>query len=278
MKIGQYNTLKVARIVDFGLYLADDAGAEVLLPARYIDSVPAVGDEMEVFVYRDSEDRPVATTEHPFATVGEVAFLQVAAVNNVGAFLDWGLPKELLVPFREQHSRMRQGGIYPVYVYLDAETGRVVATAKLEKYLDNVFPDYRPGDAVKALVLQHCEPGFKVVVDNRHSGMLYHNELFREVVVGEELEAYVKRVRDDGKIDLTASGRKENRLEELAHDILVKLQSNGGTLAVGDKSDPETVKSLFHCSKKDFKRATGILYKAGDITPEPYRITVAAKH
>lgn len=275
MDIGKYNTLHVSRIVDFGLYLIDNDGDEVLLPSRYIEeSVPEVGAEMTVFVYTDSDDRPVATTERPFATVGEVAFLQVVQVNKVGAFLDWGLMKDLLVPFREQKNSMRQGGIYPVYIYLDDATKRVVASAKIEKFIDNTIPQYKVGDRVRALVMQHAEPGFKVIVDNLHSGMLYHNELFREIVVGEETEAYVKQVRPDGKIDLTLSDRADRRTETLADDILDRLRMNGGRLALTDHSDPEEIKAIFHCSKKDFKKAIGHLYKQKKILIKETEITL----
>ena len=169
MKIGQYNTLKVTRLVDFGAYLDGGDGTEILMPAKYISAPLSPGDEVEVFVYRDSEDRPVATTEHPYAIVGEFAFMQVSQVNNVGAFLDWGLEaKNLLVPFREQKVRMLQGGIYLVYVYLDHTTQRVVASSKIEKFIGNVLPHYNAGDKVQALVYEHTPIGYRCIVDNLH--------------------------------------------------------------------------------------------------------------
>lgn len=270
VEIGKYNRLTVKKLVDFGLYLDGGNGVEILLPARYIDSPVQPGDEMDVFVYTDSDDRLIATTEHPYAQVGEFAFLQVVQVNRIGAFLDWGLAKDLLVPFREQKSSMRQGGIYPVYLYLDDASKRVVASAKIEKYIGNTIPGYKRGAEVKALVLQHAEQGFKVVVDNLYSGMLYHNELFREVTVGEEMTAYVKQVREDGKIDLTLSDRCEERVGTLSERIYDRIAANGGRLSVTDKSSPEEIKALFQCSKKDFKKAIGHLYKERRIaiTPE----------
>ncbi|MBD5179903.1 MAG: GntR family transcriptional regulator [Bacteroidales bacterium] len=272
IKIGLYNTLKVARYVDFGLFLADDEKNEVLLPSRYLgDTLPEIGDTMEVFVYRDSEDRPIATTLRPFATVGEVAFLQVAETNNVGAFLDWGLEgKQLLVPFREQKSKMLRGGIYPVYVYLDHTTGRVVASAKIEKFLGNTLPDYRRGAAVKALVMGRTEIGYRIVVDNLFMGMLYENEVFREIVIGEALTAYVKRVRDDGKIDLTLSDASSRRITPLADTIMEYIAANGGKISITDRSDSELIHDTFHCSKKDYKKALGHLYKNRliDIKPD----------
>ncbi len=269
MQLGRYNTLEVKRIVDFGVYLADKEGNEVLLPSRYLTELPRIGDKMDVFVYTDSEDRPVATTEHPFAQVGEVAFLQVAEVNRVGAFLDWGLMKDLLVPYREQKYDMKQGGVYPVYLFVDNASGRVTATAKIEKYLGNVFPTYHKGDKVKALILQHTERGYKAVVDNLHYGMIYHNELYRDVAIGNEVEAYVKQVRDDGKIDLTLNDYVTERIPELARAILARIKANGGYIQVTDRSTPEEIKQLFHCSKKDFKKAVGALYKEHLITLEP---------
>lgn len=266
VEIGKFNSLKVKKIVDFGLYLDGGNGVEILLPARYISELPEIGSEMNVFVYTDSEDRLIATTEHPYAQVGEFAFLQVVEVNRVGAFLDWGLSKNLLVPFREQKNSMKQGGIYPVYVYLDDASKRVVASAKIEKFMGNTIPDYKRGDRVTALVLQHTEPGFKVVVDNLYSGMLYHNELFREITVGESTDAYVKQIRPDGKIDLTLSDKCVERIGGLADSIYSRMQCNGGRIGIGDKSSPEEIKSMFHCSKKDFKKAIGSLYKAHLIT------------
>lgn len=177
MKIGKQNELTVARIVEFGLYLADEEGNEVLLPARYITDVPQVGDKMSVFVYTDSEDRPVATTEHPFAQVGEFAFLDVVAVTRIGAFLDWGLMKDILCPFREQKVRMNVGMQCLVYLYLDDASKRVACSAKIEKFLGNVPPDYKRGQKVSALVYKRTDQGYLCIVDNLHQGMVYHLSL-----------------------------------------------------------------------------------------------------
>ena len=261
IKIGNYNTLRVARFVDFGAYLTDDDNNEVLLPARYVPDDATVGDEIEVFVYTDSEDRPVAVTEHPFATVGEFAFLQVAQVNKFGAFLDWGVPKHLLVPFSEQRLRMEEGGIYPVYVYLDDITKRVVASGKLEKFLGNVIPDYKPGQEVQALVWKHTDIGYKVIVDNLFQGMIYDNEVYAPLEIQQTITAYVKNVRDDGKIDLTVGDRAAKRVSDLTSLILDRIEHNGGCLTITDSSSPEEIKRAFHCSKKDFKKAVGKLYK-----------------
>lgn len=267
IKLGKYQTLEISRVVEFGAYLRepDTAGPEVLLPSRYLPENPTEGDRIEVFVYKDSEDRPVATTEHPYATVGEFAFLEVNAVNDVGAFMDWGLPKDLLVPYREQRVRMRRGGIYLVYIYLDDATGRIVASAKVDKFLGNVLPDYKVGQKVQALVTEHTEIGYKVIVDNMHRGILYSNELFRPVEIEETLTAYVKRVREDGKIDLTLSDKAGKRIGGTAEAILEYLDSSD-RVPVGDKSDPELISRLFGCSKRDFKQAVGHLYRDKKIT------------
>lgn len=274
VKIGQYNTLKVAKKVDFGLYLDGGEAGEILLPARYVDGSPQPGDELTVFIYNDSEDRLIATTERPFATVGEFAFLQVTEVNRIGAFLQWGLPKDLLVPFSEQKSKMKQGGIYPVYIYLDDATKRVVASAKIEKFLGNKIPEYAHGTKVKALVYSHNELGYRCIVDNLFHGLIYQNETFRPVELGVEIDAYVKRVRDDGKIDLTISPVATVRIERLAADILAKLRDNNGKLPVSDHSPAELIQDLFQCSKKDFKKAVGQLYKQQLITIEPDHIVL----
>ncbi|MDE6756942.1 MAG: GntR family transcriptional regulator [Muribaculaceae bacterium] len=270
IQIGRYNNLKVVKIVDFGLYLDGGDAGEILLPARYITDLPEPGDEMNVFVYRDSEDRLIATTEKPFATVGEFAYLQVTAVNKVGAFMQWGLPKDLLVPFREQKVSMKQGGIYLVYIYVDDATKRIVASAKIEKFIGNRFPDYAPGTKVKALVYNHNELGYRCIVDNLYHGLIYQNETFRPVELGVEIDAYVKRVRDDGKIDLTVSPVASVRVERLAARILEKVRENNGRLPVSDHSSAELIQEMFECSKKDFKKAIGLLYKQRviSITPE----------
>lgn len=261
VNIGKRNRLSVAKIVDFGAYLDAGNGVEILLPARYIENPLKVGDEIDVFIYTDSEDRLIATTEKPFAQVGEFAFLEVVDVNQVGAFLDWGLPKNLLVPFREQKARMREGGVYPVYIYLDDMTKRIVATGKIDKYLGNVFPDYERGDEVTALVLQHTPIGYRVIVDNLHNGMIYENEIFRNLEIGDTIKAFVKNVREDGKIDLTLSGNVAERVGQLADRILNYVRINGGAVPMSDKSSPDEIQAKFQCSKKDFKKALGHLFK-----------------
>jgi hypothetical protein len=263
IEIGKYNKLRIARFVDFGAYLVNDTagdGTEVLLPAKYMDENSVVGDEVDVFVYTDSEDRPVATTEVPFAQVGEFAYLQVVEVNRIGAFVDWGLLKHLLVPYSEQKQKMHRGGIYLVYIYLDANTNRVCASAKIHKYLGNAYPEYKHGDKVNVLVYGRTPIGYQVIADNKHRGMIYENEVFRDLQIEERTTAYVKRVREDGKIDLTLTAPgTAGRISTLADTILARLQA--GNLTVTDKSSPDDIKAQLHCSKKDFKKTIGALYK-----------------
>lgn len=274
IKLGQYNTLTISRFVDFGAYLTDGEGHEVLLPSRYVKEDSTVGDEVDVFVYNDSEERPVAVTDKPFVQVGEFAFLQVADVNRYGAFLDWGVPKHILVPFSEQRVKMKQGGVYPVYVYLDHVTNRIVASAKLEKFLGNTYPDYRPGQEVKALVWQHTDLGYKVIVDNLFQGMIYDNEVYAPLEIEQTITAYIKMVRDDGKLDLTLSGRADLRIAELADEIIRRLTEHGGTLDITDSSSPDEIKTAFQCSKKDYKKAIGKLYKEHRIRLDDNIITL----
>lgn len=268
MNIGNYNTLTVARRADFGLYLTDDNGHEVLLPSRYVTDRMQVGDAVEVFVYNDSEDRPVATTERPLATVGEFAFLQVKAVNQIGAFLEWGLLKDLLVPFSQQKDRMRPGRSYLVYVYLDDASKRVVATAKIGQYLGNLLPNYKRGDKVDALVYKRTPIGFACIVDNRHKGMLYESELFRPLDMGARVPAFVKTVRPDGKIDLTLNDVAKVRSAGLAEKIHAYMERNNGQLDLGDHSSPDLIRFRFQCSKKDFKKAMGALLKERKIAKD----------
>ena len=262
IKLGKYQTLEIARLVDFGAYMHEEGGdKEVLLPARYLPEGATPGDKLEVFIYNDSEDRLVATTEHPYATVGEFAFLEVNAVNDVGAFIDWGLPKDLLVPFSEQKVRMRRGGIYLVYVYVDNSTGRIVASAKIEKFLGNAYPDYKAGQKVDALVYEHTEIGYKVIVDNLHRGMIYANEIYRPIELEENVTAFVKQVRPDGKIDLTLNDKARKRTDDLSKRILAYLEHPDAG-PVSEKASPERIQLIFSCSKKDFKKAVGHLYKS----------------
>ncbi|MBR5898331.1 MAG: GntR family transcriptional regulator [Muribaculaceae bacterium] len=261
IEIGKYNTLKVVKLVDFGVYLDGGNNVEILLPARYISTPLNEGDSIEVFIYTDSEDRLIATTLHPMAQVGEFAFLTVKQSTGIGAFLEWGLAKDLLVPFSEQRIKMREGGNYLVYVYLDNNTKRIVASTKINKFIGNTLPNYKRGDSVNVLICEINNLGYKAIVDNQHYGLIYRNETYSNVRVGDSLTAYVKAVRPDGKIDLTLNDTSANRTSNLAQEILDWLQISGGQGLLNDKSSPEEIKDTFACSKKDFKKALGYLYK-----------------
>lgn len=267
MKIGEYNTLRINRMVDFGAYLIDDDTHEVLMPKRYLTPEMKVGDMVKVFVYNDSENRPVATTEVPHAVVGDFALMRVKAVNKVGAFLDWGLTaKDLLVPFSEQRVDMQAGRSYIVRVYLDEASQRIVASAKLAKFLNHSEPDYYHREKVEVLVVQRSDLGYRVIINNAHWGQIYQNEIYQDVNVGDRLTAFVKQVRPDGKVDITLAKIEKMRVDDLAVRIEQYLRDHGGEMALTDKSDTEAINKAFGCSKKDFKKAIGLLYKQQKVT------------
>lgn len=267
MKIGEYNELSINRMVDFGAYLIDDDTHEVLLPKRYLTPEMKVGDTIRVFVYNDSENRPVATTEQPYAMVGDFALMRVKAVNKVGAFLDWGLvAKDLLVPFSEQRVDMKVGRSYIVRVYLDEASHRIVASAKLAKFLNHTEPDYYHRERVEVLVVQRSDMGYRVIVEGAHWGQIYQNETYQDVNVGDRLTAFVKQVRPDGKVDLTLSKIEKMRVDDLSDRILDYLKANNGEMTLTDKASPDDINKVFQCSKKDFKKALGLLYKQQKVT------------
>lgn len=280
LKIGDYNTLRVVRKVDFGVFLEGGNGVDILLPNRYVPDDLRIGDDIEVFVYTDSEDRVIATTESPYASVGQVVFLEVTAVNRIGAFLDWGLPKDLLVPFREQKTRMLEGRRYPVYVYLDDATKRVVASAKIEKYIGNLIPEYNPGEQVDAIVYKHTPMGYFCAVDNLHQGLLYENEVYEPLAVGDSLKVFVTKVRRDGKIDLRIGGNGRKREAEVCERILERMRSSGGEISIGDSSSPQEIRDAFGCSKRDFKKAVGHLLKKAKIANDTSKrlLLIEKKH
>ena len=273
--IGKINSLEIARRTEQGFYLIDENGNEVLLPNRYITDDMNIGDTIDVFVYNDSEDRPIATTETPYAQVGEFALLRVKAVNSIGAFLDWGLMKDLLVPFREQRIRMIAGRSYIVYVYVDDESKRIVASAKLDKFLDNKIPEYKFRKKAEILVVKRTDLGFKVIVDNLFSGMIYHDEIYQDINIGEHYTAFIKNVRPDGKIDLKLGDREVKRVKGLADVIMDYIKANGGSMQITDSSSPEMIRAVFNCSKKDFKKTLGFLYKAKKIIITPSEVKKA---
>lgn len=269
MQLGKRNTLKVLRKVDFGYYLNADEYDSVLLPKRYAPENLQENDEIEVFVYLDSEDRIIATTETPYAEVGECAYLTAKEVNKYGAYLDWGLPKDLFVPYREQKLRMTAGKKYWVYIYVDQDTDRIVGSAKIDKFLDRYNPPYAEGDEVSIQIHSLTDLGTKVIVDNLYWGIIYNNETFANLTIGESRIAYIKKIRDDLKLDISLSkSGYQNKISDIESTILSALQKNNGFLALHDKSSAEEIKDTLSMSKKSFKMAIGGLYKAGKIRIE----------
>lgn len=266
IRLGDYNVMTVTKEVDFGLYLDGGDEGEILLPSRYVPKGCRPGDELEVFVYLDQDERPVATTQRPLAKVGEFACLRVAWVNEYGAFLDWGLMKDLFCPFREQKMRMMKDHYYVVYVTIDDESYRIMATAKVERHFDPSPPEYLPGDEVELLVWQKTDLGFKVIIDNRFQGLVYANRVFRPLRMGDRLRGYVDGVRPDGKIDVSLQPSGRRHTEEFSETLLAYLRDNGGHCSLGDKSPAELIADTFKVSKKTFKRAVGDLYRRRLIT------------
>ena len=261
IQLGKYNQLEVVKEVDFGMYLNGGDDGEILLPKRYVPEGCKPGDVLNVFIYLDMDERLVATTLEPYVQVGEFACLEVAWVNQYGAFLNWGLMKDLFVPFREQKMKMQKGRKYLVHVHLDDESYRIVASAKVERYLSKEKAAYRPGDMVEVLVWQQTDLGFKVIVENRYGGMLFRNEVFRTLEPGMRLQAYVKQVREDGKIDLELQQGGGRKVDDFSEILLQHIKENGGYTSMNDKTDAETIYATFGVSKKTFKKAVGDLYK-----------------
>lgn len=267
IRLGELNRLKIIKYVDFGFYV--DGGRKygrILLPQGEVTRKVDVGDEVDVFLYLDQEERLVATMRRPLAQVGEFAFLEVAWVNQFGAFLQWGLLKDLFVPFREQKMKMQKGQSYIVHVHLDPESFRIVASAKVERYLSSEVTDLKPGDKVDVLVWQKTDLGFKAIVNNKYSALIYDNQVFRPLRTGDRLEAYVHLVRPDGKIDITLQPTGQQAALDFSDVLLRYLQQNGGRTVLGDKSPAEDIYEAFGVSKKVFKKAVGDLYKRHLVT------------
>lgn len=273
MKVGRIQTLKVSRISDYGLYLADDEGQEVLLPNRFVSLANALGDEIEVFVYHDSEDRLVATTDKPLITEGRVAYLKVIDKNIHGAFLDWGVSgKDLFLPNRNQQGGVLAGRSYVVWLYVDNITGRCVATMKLKGFIDNDVITVEPRQKVDLLIASESPIGYRAIINSRHWGMIYKNQIFSDVRVGDSLEGYVRRITEDNRIDLSLRREGYDGVAASAETLYSLLRNNGGVLSVGDDSSPEEVHAVTQMSKKVFKRAVGMLLKRGDIVAEGHQI------
>ncbi len=261
VEIGRINTLDINRETENGVYLDGQELGEILMPQKFVTPEDKEAGYATVFVYTDSEDRLVATTETPIAMAGEFAVLKVVATTKFGAFLDWGLPKDLLVPFGEQKADMEEGRSYLVYIYLDLQTNRIVASAKLDKFLDNTPPEYETGDEVDLIITDETDLGYKAVVNMEHWGMLYKNQVYKPLSKGDRLKGYVNKVREDEKIDLLLEKPGYEKVDAISQKILNELKENHGFMAVSDKSSPEMIKAMFGISKKNFKKAIGGLYR-----------------
>jgi len=275
--IGRYNSLQVVKHTDFGLYLDGGADGEILLPKRYIpkDTPSEVEDWLNVFIYLDSSDKLIATTEKPKVQVGEFASLKVLEINSIGIFLNWGLPKDLLLPYSEEKHSLEAGQYCVVHVYLDKHTRRITATARLDRYLDVRPAAYQVGQPVDLLVAEATDMGFKAIINNQHWGLIHKNEVFKFLRSGMREKGFIKELRGDGKISLSLQPVGQDAANSLHESIVKRLQDNGGTLQVSDKSPPEVISNLFGVSKGNFKKAIGALYKQGKIVIHPDRIDLA---
>lgn len=277
VKLGRINRLKAIRKTTSGMFLDGRELGEILLPKRYVNESVATGDTIEVFLYNDSEDRIVATTQKPKAMVGECAYLRVVETGKFGAFVDWGLSKDLLVPFAEQQKPMQKGFSYVVYVFIDEDTRRIAASTRLEDHLCGDISHYRIRQQVDLLIFGKSDLGFKAVIDHSRLGQLYDNETFRKLHYGEKLKGYIKKLRTDGKIDLTLQLAAHIEREKLASTILAHLEERGGSSELTDKSPPELIYQTFGVSKATYKKALGLLYKNRRISIDKQRITLLSK-
>jgi len=261
INVGQFNLMRVDRKVDFGFYM-DDGGEGILLPKRFVPSGLQIGDTISVFVYHDSDNRLIATTQEPFAVVGDIAALKVVEVTSQGAFLDWGLMKDVFVPVSQQLSTMRLGGKYLVKLYIDAQTGRVAATEKIDKQISNDHLSVKEGEKVKIQVYRESEIGYVVIVNQVHQGLVYKNEVFTHLHIGQFIdEAFVKKIREDNKLDIGLGKQGGEKLADDNQKIMSLLKSHKGFLPYHDKSAPDDIYAFFGMSKKAFKMNVGMLYK-----------------
>ena len=296
IKLGDYNTLKMVKIAErpnphsfggkevFGIYLDGGKEGDILMPQKYVPQGVKIGDEVRCFIYLDQDERPIATTETPFAKVGEFAYLECTWVNEYGAFLNWGLMKDIFCPFREQKRKMEIGERCIVYIYIDEESYRIVASAKVEHFLTDVLTiknkdseetddnKIETGAELPILIWQKSPLGFKVIIDNKYQGLIYQDQIFRLVHTGDQLQGYIQNIRPDGKIDVSLQPVGRRQTEDFAETLLQYLKDNNGICELGDKSEADAIYRQFHVSKKVYKRAVGDLYKRRLIMVESTRI------
>lgn len=260
MKLGEFNTLIIDRLTKVGLFLTDNTN-DVLLPLKYIPKDYKIGDEIKVFLYLDHEERPVATTLEPYIIINDFAFLRVNYTNSFGAFLDWGLEKDLFVPFKEQARPMEQGKRYLVHAYLDDKSDRIVGSSRVNKFLDNSELDFQQGDEVDLIISHITDLGTNVIINKKHKGLMYSNEIYEDLRIGDKHKGYIKTIRPDNKIDVSFQKIGVENIEPNAEVILKELKANRGFLRLNDNSHPEDIKTVLKMSKKSFKKAVGLLYK-----------------
>jgi len=270
---GQYNELEILRKSKIGLHLGDSTG-EVLLPIRYVPEDAVEGDTIRVFVYFDNENRPIATTQKPLALVGEFASLTVKEMNEHGAFLDWGIDKDLFVPYSEQRAEMVTGNQYLVFVYIDERSGRIAASSKWKQFIDQDISDLAEGDEVELIIADKSDLGYKAIINQRYEGLLYQSEIFEALQSGDLKRGFIKLIREDGKVDLSLQQQGYEHIEDLKTVILHHLKKSGGVLSLGDKSTPDEIYSQLKISKKAFKKTIGGLFKERLITIEDNKIVL----
>jgi predicted RNA-binding protein (virulence factor B family) len=266
--IGKYNTLSVVAVTEKGAYLAGGELGEILLPNRFVPENCKAEDKITVFIYVDSAERIIATTDRPLGQVDEFVSLKVIQLNKMGAFLDWGLPKDLLVPFNQQHTAMEEGKYYLVRIFLDTTTDRIAASSKLDKYIDIWPADYQQWDKVKLMIGGKTDLGFKAIINDKHWGLLYDNEIFQPLRVGKIVDGFIKNIREDGRIDLSLSRSGEGKVNDFADKLLAHIAENDGFSPLHDKSSPELIQRILGVSKKTFKATVGNLLKKDKITIE----------
>ncbi|MDD9194734.1 S1-like domain-containing RNA-binding protein [Aliivibrio sp. S3MY1] len=279
IKIGQINKLEVTKTVDFGVFLDGDDYGSILLPSRFVPEGTEVGEALDVFIYLDSENEVVASTETPKAQVGQFGLMNVIGTNSIGAFVDWGIAKkDLLVPFSEQRGRLNEGQSILVYVYIDKASSRIVGTTRFNKWLDNTPANYEKGQQVDILIAERTDLGYKAVINGEHWGLIFHSDVFGKLFIGKQLKAFIAEMREDGKISLSLQRPGVARMDDLSEKVIATLEKKEGFLPLTDKSSPDAIFTEFRTSKGTFKKTIGGLYKAGKITIEKDGIyLVAAK-
>ncbi|MCF8714326.1 GntR family transcriptional regulator [Joostella atrarenae] len=274
IQIGEYNTLEILRETSVGLFLGDEEDNDILLPNKYVPQEYEIGDTVAVFCYLDHEERPIATTLTPKVTRNKFALLRVEEVNDIGAFLDWGLEKHLFVPYKEQARKMEKGKRYLVYAFLDEKTDRMVASSKTNQYLDNEILSVGENEEVELIVSRFTELGVEMIINEKHKGLVYNDEIYSDLKLGQRLVGYIKKIRDDHKIDLSLEPIGFKKIEPSSKKILDAIQANDGFLGLHDKSDPDDIRDILGMSKKSFKKAIGLLYKEKQIIIKEDGITL----